>query len=767
MMTSASLSLAADIEPFVATATGRPLVGVRVIDLIAGPLGAIAKQFAELGADVIRIEPPDGGPDRFSGYLVNGVSLDFIATSLGKRAATTDQLAELAVDADILIAPRGLDVAPLRAKNVALVVVSVSDFGDTDGYRNWSGTGAVYYALSGELSRSGIPGREPLLPPEELALACAAVQAAYVTLVAYYNALKTGVGDHLDFSALDGASHALDPGYGVAGSATAGAPAYKLPRGRAEARHQYPIFECKDGFVRLCILAPRQWQGMFEWMGRPEEFADPSFAQLKTRFTSKTLIPAIARFLADKSRRAVEEASQRFGVPAAAVLDLDEMLASEQITARRAFVSVEIVAGVDAPFPDGILEIDGDRMGISGSAPALPVAPVSWRDRGKILHPPEVGDRPLSGLRVLDFGVIVVGAESGRLLADQGADVIKIETSAFPDGSRQSAAVGLVSPSFAAGHRNKKSLGLNVRDPEGRALLLRLVADADVLLSNFKGGTLESLGLDYASLKAVNPRLIVTDSSAFGSSGPWAKRMGYGPLVRAASGLTMQWQYPGEPGSFSDAITVYPDHAAARVGAIGVLALLIRRLRTGKGGSVTMSQAEVMLSHLAPRIAAETLTRAGQAVAVDSARSAVFRCAGDDEWCVVTIRNSADQDTVTRVTGGAPIAEWLLQRSPRDAMTALQDAGVPAGAMLRVVELPEFDYYVKRRFFREVVHPHMDQPFMVEGAPVRSGRLPDPAQAAAPVMGEHSVEIARHELGLSDAEIARLTEMNILEGIVS
>src|SRR6202012_4264487 len=101
-----------------------------------------------------------------------------------------------------------------------------------------------------------------------------------------------------------------------------------------------------------------------------------------------------------------------------------------------------------------------------------------------------------SGLRVLDFGVIVVGAEGGRLLADQGADVIKVENAAFPDGSRQNRAGGLVWPPFAPGHHNKRSLGLNVRDPEGKTLLLKLVETTDVLLSNFKGGTLESLGLD-------------------------------------------------------------------------------------------------------------------------------------------------------------------------------------------------------------------------------------------------------------------------------
>jgi crotonobetainyl-CoA:carnitine CoA-transferase CaiB-like acyl-CoA transferase len=409
------------------------------------------------------------------------------------------------------------------------------------------------------------------------------------------------------------------------------------------------------------------------------------------------------------------------------------------------------------------LAVDGARMGILTPAPDIPVSPVTWRQRPELARPPTIGDRPLSGLRVLDFGVIVVGAEAGRLLADQGADVIKVENAAFPDGSRQNQAGGLISPSFATGHRNKRSLGLNVRDPDGRAILLKLIEKTDVLLSNFKGGTLETLGLDYESLKAINPRIIVTDSSAFGASGPWGTRLGYGPLVRASAGLTTQWRYAGEPDAFSDAITVYPDHVAGRIGAIGVLALLIRRLRTGKGGSISISQAEVMLSHMAPRIAADALERAGHVVAGDPAHSSVYACAGDDEWCVVTIRDAKDMAAVAAVTEGAPLADWLRHQSPRDAMAALQRAGVPAGAMLRVAELPDFEYYAKRRFFRDASHPHIARVFKVEAAPVLSERLPDPPDEPAPLMGEHSTEIMRRDLGLSEAETARLIEAKILE----
>jgi crotonobetainyl-CoA:carnitine CoA-transferase CaiB-like acyl-CoA transferase len=747
---------------------GRPLEGVRVLDLICGDMGAIGRRLAELGADVIRLEPAgDGdGDDRRAGLQAAGVSLDFVAANLGKRATTLGRLSELARDADIVLGPADLDIAPLRAANPRLVVMSVSDFGVVGRFADWQGSDAVFHALSGELARSGLPGRPPLLPPGRLAKMCAAGQAAYVVLLAYYNALKTGAGDHLDFSVQDGAAQAIDPGYGIGGSAAGGVAAASQPRGRVEARQRYPILPCRDGFVRLCILSPRQWRGLFEWLGRPEAFAAPSFERTEVRFRSPALLPALATFFADKDRSRLEAEGQRFGVPVAALLDLDEALASEQMTARRAFVDVELAPGVSAPFPNGVIEVDGRRLGPTGGPPQVDPG-ARWRAPQIEVDPFPGGGHPLSGLKVLDFGVIVVGAEAGRLLADQGADVIKVENTAFPDGSRQNRSGGLISVGFAAGHRNKRSLGLNLRSPDGQALLRRLVAQSDVLLSNFKGGTLQSLGLDYAALREINPRIIVTDSSAFGPTGPWSDRMGYGPLVRASAGLTMQWRYDDDPESFSDSITVYPDHVAGRISAIGVLALLIRRLRTGLGGQVSVSQAEVMLDQMGPQIAAHVLRRSGQAVAGDDVRSAVHACAGDDEWCAVTERGPDDAQALSRVTGGAPLAEWLATRDSRDAMETLQAAGVPAGAMLRVADLPGFDYFVERGFFRAAPHPHLAEPLTVEAAPVRAERLAPPSQRPAPLAGEHTMAIVGDELGVPPDEIERLVRTGAIEPLAS
>jgi len=786
-----------------------PLAGVRVLDLAPGPLGAVGRLLLELGADVVRVEPPGGGVDRTAGVTAGGVALGFAAANLGKRAVALDLTAaddrrtldSLAASADILIeATRpgdaeaaALNVVALRKAHPGLVILSLREFGEGS-LAEWRGSDLVLHALSGELSRSGNVGREPLPPPGELALQCAAAHGAYAVLLGYLQRLQTGEGDHLELSLLEATTQVLDPGFGIAGSATSGIPASRLPRARPVGQDRYPVYRCKDGYVRFCILAARQWQGLFEWMGRPEEFADPAFNQMRHRQTSKRLHEVMAAFVADKTRAELEAESHPYRVPLAGVLSIEDVVASDHMSVRNALAKFEVAPGVEATFPNGVLEVDGRRAAAQGPPPALGGGAeqvlTDWskpRTEADASAVPGQAGRPLAGLRVLDLGVIVVGAEQGRLLADYGAEVIKVENAAFPDGSRASS-LDLMPVTFAAGHRNKLGLGLNLRDPKGKELLLDLAAKADVILSNFKPGTLESLGLGPEVFHARNPDLILADSSAFGATGPWGHRMGYGPLVRCSAGLTAVWRYPDDPEGFCDGITSYPDHVSARIGAVGVLALLVRRIRAGGGGRVSVSQAEVMLANLPERVAAASLSAADASTAgvERDAPYDAYPCAGDDEWCAVGVRNDAEWRALCAVIGrndlasnaaldtaagrdahreliDQAVAGWLASRTPDDAMRQLQAGGVPAGAMLRVVELPGFGFFRERGFFEQLHQAHVPEPITVDNAPVRSKRLARPPLRSAPIIGEHSAQIARELLGLGEAEIAQLLEQGVLE----
>jgi crotonobetainyl-CoA:carnitine CoA-transferase CaiB-like acyl-CoA transferase len=759
----------------------RPLQGITICELLDGPLAPATRYLAELGAQVIHFTseevPALDTADRLAAFARNqGKEWRIVDPDKPEDRAATElamgQAQAIVIDHSHGIGALGhWTAADLRARFPQALLVDAGDFGTGNSFEVWQATTPVLLAMSGSLSRSGIRGKPPLLPPGELAFESSALQLAWCILLGVYSDLQRGTGQALYFSALDGAMQALDPGYGISGSATMGKPAKELAPSRPPRGYLYPILPCADGSVRICLLASRQWRGMFEWMGSPAEFAAPEFNNTGYRYKSPTLVPAIGAFFAGQTRAELEAGAKQFGVPLSGLFGADESLEAEHFRTRNAFAQVRGPGGAKVSLPNGILEIDGERMtsAIASAKAAVPeVAPAA---------DPAL---PLSGLKVIDLGVIVVGGEQGRLLADAGADVIKIESRAFPDGSRQSYLPIAFSVSFAAGHRNKRSLGLNLRDPEGMALFERLVAQADVVLTNFKPGTLESLGVAYDRLEQINPGIIVVESSAFGKTGPWAKRMGYGPLVRAATGLTSAWRYPGDPDGYSDSVTIYPDHAGGRVSAIGTLALLIDRLRSGRGGLATSSQAEVVFAHQAWQIAA---AQAGLSdpLAFPDAPWGVFPAAGEDQWVVVTVRGDADWQTLCGVVPGLNAAmdrparlaaresietvvrAWTAARSPGDAASLLQAAGVPAGPMLRVSELPEHSYFTQRGTFREVRHAALQDPYFTEAMHARFESISPPPEKPAPLMGEHSSAVMHDWLGLDDAQIADLIARSVLE----
>ena len=794
-----------------------PLKDVRVLDLCVGTGELTSRYLADLGADVVRLEPSATGRSRGetddaffrATHSANkrSLSLDLrtdadleVFWALAERSDIVVEGSRPSEHADNPVAPR-----LIRARLPHLVVVSLTQFGQSGPYRDWEGGDAVHYALSGVLSRSGLPGTPPVLPPVGLASESAAIQAAWCALVAHLNRLDTGRGDHVDASVLECTMQALDPGWGMGGSATGGVPAANGPRGRPDARHLYPIFPCLDGSVRICILAPRQWEGMLAWLGRPAEFADPELASLATRFAAAGRIyPAIARMFATRTRATITAEGEQYGVPTAALLSCSEVLSADHFRDRNVFTYAEVV-GARASLVNGMVEIDGQRAGIRTAAPTPGTDTAELRAeaavsahqalRARQTHDDparkDAGGRlPLEGIRVLDLGVIVMGAELGRLLADMGAEVIKVENRAFPDGGRQSMTGDAMTASFAWGHRNKSGLGLSLRTPEGVALFKQLAAVSDVVLSNFKPGTLESLGLGYDVLSEINPGIVMADSSAFGSTGPWSRRMGYGPLVRAETGVTQRWADPEVDGSWSDASTIYPDHIAARVGAVAVLALLLRRRRTGRGGNVSVAQAEVILGQIAVDLARESvhpgsIRAVGNDLSGDAPRG-VFRCAGDDEWVVVDVHTDRHFDalaTAMRRPELAPdprfatsaareqhrtelndvLTRWTAERSPRQAADALQRAGVPAAPMNRVNDLLTDPHVVDRGFFRTVRHPHVAEPMSHEGHPARFEGIADVPLAPAPLPGEHSRRILAVVLGLDDERIEKLVRAGVVE----
>lgn len=795
-----------------------PLRGTRVLDLCDG-LGAATGLFlAELGAEVVLIEPPPGFESRRTEPLVGGVSIPFIVGNAGKDSVTLDLdsdegrdgLSSLARTAAVVLVPsqartRTLPTPQeLLAENPALVVVSISPFGDWGPYQHFVPSEAVYMGLNGMVARSGRAGLDPLIPPRGLVESSAGLQAAWAAVSALHKARATGEGEHVDVSIFEASAQILDPPFGALGSARATIDPREgsTDPGRPDMGYIFPTVRCENGLVRIAALGLRQWLGLWECIGAPQEFAGEKYHDMHARFAAWPEIAKIVKtFFAAHSVEELMVLGAKHGFPIAEVYPPEQVLKMDHVVQRGVFVDFACPNGEVGKLATGLVEINGARW------PREPAIPNPGRDNERLLAsargaagPREVskeeagqggvaplpGSGPLAGLRILDLGVIVVGAETGRLFADLGADVVKVESLEYPDTMRAGSTGANVTVVFAWGHRNKRSLGLDLRSDEGRDLFKRLAGEADAVLSNFKPGTLDALGLGYQVLAEVNPRIVVAESSAYGATGPWAKRMGFGPLVRASVGLADLWRYPELAEGFGDDATVYPDHANGRVMATAVLASIGRARRSGVGCHVASAQAETVLNGMAAAYFQESL-RPGTTVPSGNEGSfeglpSLYRCAGADEWAIVDVQ-SAEQlrDLLTlalsplaptagssdqaRLSGSAAveaITAWTVTRTPYEVMWACQSLGIPAGPMLRPAEMLDDPHLRARGHFTTMNQAGLPA-LPSERGPAGFSSIPSPALAPAPLFGEHTREVLTEWLRLTSDELDRLAEGRILQ----
>ena len=246
--------------------------------------------------------------------------------------------------------------------------------------------------------------------------------------------------------------------------------------------------------------------------------------------------------------------------------------------------------------------------------------------------------------------------------------------------------------------------------------------------------------------------------------------MGYGPLVRAATGVTSLWASdvpnPAARHPFYDATTIFPDHVVGRITAIGALAGRGRRKRAGGGARIHVSQAEAGINQLDTRfvmLAAEAAGPGAAAhVAHDPAQHLVLACAGDDEWCVVSIGSDADRQAITSVTNSAALADWAALHTPQEVSDLLQAAGVPAGPMYRPDEVYDHPQLRLRTVLTDMTHPLFDVPLPAETGPARFRNIPPAPQRPAPLPGADTRQVCRDVLGMTDARTQELIDAGVL-----
>jgi len=384
----------------------------------------------------------------------------------------------------------------------------------------------------------------------------------------------------------------------------------------------------------------------------------------------------------------------------------------------------------------------------------------------------------LDGIRVLDFGRYIAGPWCAALLGDLGAEVIRIEKRAgSEDRFVGPVADGGEGALFLEANRNKKGMTLDPGKPAGREVVRRLVATADVVVANLPPQTLRALGLDWESLSALRPSLVLTTVSAFGSGGPYEERLGFDGIGQAMSGSMYLSGHPGEP---MKAYVPWVDFGTAGLAAFGTVAALYERQKTGCGQHVEGSLLQTALSVSNAALIEQRVRKLDRVATANRSQIAgpsdAFRT--KDGWVLAQVIGKplfarfaalvgepellddprfADDDA--RGTNGAELsarmARWCAQRTTQDVLTALERAQIPAGPIYSPEQALGDPHVRGAGLLRDVDYPGLPAPAPISETPVRFSRTPAGARSRAPLLGEHTDELLR-ELGYDAAAIAAL-----------
>lgn len=798
------------------------LQGIKVLELgggIAAPLAG--KLMADLGATVVKIEPPEGEPARRRGPFVDArtdpeASGLFAFLNAGKRSVTADLaqsagrtlLDGLAANAHIVLhnfTPRemarlGFNPARLAEAHPRLVVLSITPFGLTGPYRDWLAEDLNLIHGGGWGWLCPGPGTDPALPPikpfGQHALIQAAVHGAVAAMGALYGALRTGWGEHIDFSAHEAVLTIL--GRNFMNWSYAGQSDSRLSR-RAYAPNGF--FRCQDGHFYLVCIEEDQWQRLVELMGNPAWAREPRFADKVVRGEHEAELNArLQEWIGRWNAEPLFKACQERRICASKVFSFTELFQQEHLRSRE-FVRDLPVNGGTVPVPGPPYRLRRPWWDLRGPAPRLGEAnavarslfapePTPPQPAGR----PGPSARPLAGVRVLDFGWVWAGPHATLLLAHLGADVIKVESASRMDLLRRSGswAQGMESGPNRYGQFNqlaqgKRSVAVNLGHPEGVALARRLAAQADVVSSNFGTGVMERFGLGAEDLFRIKSDLIIAAVSGYGQTGPYRNFIGYGQAAVPLSGISALTGYAaGRP---AEVHIAYGDPTAGVYTAYAILAALVAHERHGGGQYIDCSLWEVLAASgfegwMHAALGKPPLAPMGNRDPYWAPHD-VFRCAGEEAWVSIAVTgeeqwralcaamgrpaladdprfNGAAQRKANEEALNAIVAEWCRPLDKWDVTRRLQAAGVPAMPSLSHPELTADPHLLARGYFSRIPHPEVGEKFH-PGPPWRLARHANGALGPAPLLGQHTDEVLREWLGLDAGEITELRWVKALE----
>ncbi len=783
-----------------------PLSGFRVVELGSDPaLDYCGKLFADFGADVLKVEFKGGDPrrrvppllDAGAGRMESGT---FAWLNANKRSvfADPDVICRLLAEADVLLDARPLsDQAngrlshpALQAAHPGLVVVAISWFGESGPYRGFAASDASVRALAGLTSLVGPVEGPPILSAPD-------GQAGYIGGLSAFIAAASGLlGREAGGRRFEASTHEALVTVAEYETAVGLSGLGRRRNGINRFGRNYPvsIYPTRQGLLGVTVVTPAQWRGFCAMIGRSDLAEEERYSINVDRIVyADELDAAIAPILAQRTAEDWFALGLRHKLPLCIVPTMAELLEQPIHRKRVVFAPIRIgEAAFDAQvLPQHLTRTPPKRGGTASSAGS---DQPEWRARTPPLPAPEraapTSSLPLAGLRVVDLTMGWAGPSATRLIADLGADVVKVEACQYPDwwrGTDKRPAFfeqKLYEKSywFQAMNRNKRGVTLDLTMTQGKALLLRLVATADAVIENYSVEVLPKLGLDYSALRAAREDIIMVSMPAFGTGNAWSTCRAYGSTLEQASGLPTLTGRTNDPPTMNH--TAYGDPVGGFNAAAALLIALIHRKRTGEGQLIDLSQVECMMPMVAPALISQsalgtTPPRLGNRHPVHTPQGA-FRCTGDDAWVVLTVHSDAAWRGLSDLLGRedwagwevatrharaeeieAAISAWAARRSADEAMTALQAAGIAAGVARTPLALTRDPHLLARRFWREADNPVMGR-HLHASAPFREGPVPYPLNRPSPTLGEHNAEVLGELLGLDASELNRLTDAGVI-----
>ncbi|MGE2734217.1 CaiB/BaiF CoA transferase family protein [Mycolicibacterium vaccae] len=790
-----------------------PLAGLRVVEIgtdIAAPY--CTKLLVDLGADVYKIELPDGDPMRSWGAGLGkggqpGHSGLFEYLNAGKHGSAVDlrsaesaaRTRELIAGADVLVenvAPAArpewaglLDVDSLEQINPRLVVVRISDFGQHGPLRDVETTPLTLQALSGWVNDREF-GRTPVQAGARIP---EYIGGAYAALGALTALRIVGGADRIvevDVSMLEALLATLPYPMMLAEKLkNMGLPT------NTKAGPMLGIVRASDGWVGINCLTGQHWLDVCAMVGL-SEFEEHQLAIMLGGPERDEFFAKVQPWLDSMTVTEIVDICQAMRIPAAPVTDGASISECPQYAERRFFV-----AGDESDSAATRFLRPGPPFRLSktpAATPARPAPPAGaaliepWPTRSQVRSWPVADPAlPFAGLKVFDLSTFWAGAYLTCYLGAFGADVIKIESVQRPDAHRFSGALLRQGddwyergPLWQGTNLNKRDVTLDLSSAEGRKLAMRLAAEADVVVENFSPRVVEQFGLDYDSLTRVNPDVIMVRMPGFGLQGPWRDYVGWALNIEQLSGMSAVTGYDdGPPCNLQGPA----DPIAGVHAAVALLAALDHRSRTGEGQLIEVAQIEVGAAVTAEPVIEHSIT--GITMPREGNRhrryaQGVYPARGDGDWVAVSIRDDADWRAVVDVIGrgdlrsdprfatqedrrahqdelDAVLSAWCAALDPDDAVERLGGRGVPAGRVLTADRMYDVEQLGVRGFYQEVEHPitgrlrYPGWPFRFSAGPTHHHR------SAPPTLGQHNTEVLRAQ-GLSDQEIESLRARDVI-----